>query len=139
VIRTILLAVDDSRAAFRAADLAVDLAAALRARVVAVSVLDGALPDAPRPPDASHAVVGVQNHVRRLARQAGIELEVRTVQGHVADQLLQQVRTVRADLVVIGRVDRPGVRLAPVRRTAEQVLEFSEVPVLVVPSGRAKG
>jgi len=33
-------------------------------------------------------------------------------------------------------VDRPGVRIAHVGRTAEQVLEFSEVPVLVVPASR---
>ncbi|MFZ0158370.1 MAG: universal stress protein, partial [Kineosporiaceae bacterium] len=56
------------------------------------------------------------------------------VHGHVADALLDQARELAADLVVVGRVDRPGVRLTHVGRTAEQVLEFCAVPVMVVPA-----
>lgn len=146
MIRTIMVAVDDSSAAFRAAGVAVDLAAALGARLVAVSVVDGAQAEEPalrgrswgsgdRPGDQLAAMAGVQRHVRALARRAAVELEVRTVRGHVADELLEQARLLEADLVVVGRVDRPGVRLTHVGRTAEQVLEFSTVPVMVVPAG----
>jgi len=148
MIRTILVAVDDSTAAFRAAATAVDLAAALGARLVAVSVVDGADVRAPVGPaarvgpTADDAAAGlatasaVQRHVRRLAERAGVEVDLRTVHGRVAEEVLDQARGVGADLVVVGRVDRPGVRIAHVGRTAEQVLEFSEVPVLVVPASR---
>jgi nucleotide-binding universal stress UspA family protein len=142
MIKEILVAVDDSSAAFRAAAVAVDLAAALRAHLVAVSVVDGAAAEEPRLTggvgiiDELEAVRGVQSHVRALAARAGVPLEIRTVRGRVADQLLEAARHVGADLVVVGRVDRPGLRLTHVGRTAEQVLEFCEVPVLVVPASR---
>jgi nucleotide-binding universal stress UspA family protein len=148
-MRTIMVAVDDSSAAFRAAAVAVDLAAALGARLVAVSVVDGVRAEEPvlsgrHPPIPDQvssqlsAVRAVQRHVRGLAGRAGVDLDVRTVHGHVADSLLDQARHLAADLVVVGRVDRPGVRLAHVGRTAEQVLEFCDVPVLVVPALRAR-
>ncbi len=140
MIKEILVAVDDSSAAFRAAGVAVELAAALRARLIAVSVVDGVAAEEPwlrpaaGPVDELTAVRGAQSHVRGLADRADVPLEVRTVRGQVADQLLEAARDVGADLVVVGRVDRPGVRLTHVGRTAEQVLEFCEVPVLVVPA-----
>lgn len=147
MIQTILVAMDDSRAAFRAAGVAVELAERLGARLVAVSVADGALVDEPLPGRYAagtgglaaaqvDAVRAAQNHVRTLAERAGVDVDLRLVHGHVADALLDQARGTHAGLIVIGRVDRPGVRLTHVGRTAEQVLEFSEVPVLVVPAPR---
>lgn len=147
MIRTIMVAVDDSSAAFRAAEVAVDLALALGARLVAVSVVDGVAAEEPvlsvvwsSSPNHDRAqltaVSAVQRHVRGLAVRAGIRVDVCTVHGRVADELLEQARHLRADLVVVGRADRPGVRLTHVGRTAEQVLEFCDVPVLVVPALR---
>ncbi len=142
MIDAILVAVDDSSAAFRAAGVAVELAASLRARLVAVSVVDGLRAEEPllvgpdSPGDELTAARAAQAHVRTLAARAGIAVEVRTVRGRVADQLLDQARLLHVDLMVVGRVDRPGLRLAHVGRTAEQVLEFCEVPVLVVPAPR---
>jgi nucleotide-binding universal stress UspA family protein len=147
MIQTILVAVDDSGAAFRAAGVAVELAQRLGARLVAVSVADGALADRPwggrslagaeAPLEAQMAAVrAAQKHMHALAERAGVDVELRLVRGHVADALLDQARGTHAGLIVIGRVDRPGVRLTHVGRTAEQVLEFSEIPVLVVPAPR---
>lgn len=142
MIERILVAVDDSSAAFRAAAVAVDLAASLRARLVAASVVDGVRAEDPTltgsgsVADQLEAVRAAQAHVRNLATRAGVTLEVRTLHGRVADELLRAARHVDADLVVVGRVDRPGVRLTHVGRTAEQVLEFCDVPVLVVPNPR---
>lgn len=147
MIRTILIAVDDSAAAFHAADVAVELAASLAARLVAVSVVDGVLTrsvggaDAVRtgralPEDTRREARAAQQHVRRLAERAGVQVDLVTEHGPVADQILAQARRTGADLLVVGRVDRPGVRLPHVGRTAEQVLEFSTVPVMVVPLTR---
>jgi nucleotide-binding universal stress UspA family protein len=74
--------------------------------------------------------------VRSLADRAGVELDARMVRGRVVDGLLEQSRSVKADVVVVGRVDRPGVRLVHLGRTAEQILEFCDVPVVVVPIQR---
>lgn len=142
MIEKIVVAVDDSSAAFRAAAVAVDLAASLQARLVAVSVVDGVRAEDPHlvpsgsVVDQLEAIRAAQTHVRSLAARAGVALELRILHGRVADELLGAARHEAADLVVVGRVDRPGLRLAHVGRTAEQVLEFCEVPVLVVPNPR---
>jgi nucleotide-binding universal stress UspA family protein len=142
VIDTILLGLDDSPGAFRAAAVAVELAAALSARLVGVSVLDGALTREPppawsaSPPDGAaefRAVHAAQRHLREVAARHGLDVDLRTAHGHVADRLLELVRRERADLLVVGRADQPGLRIPRLGRTAEQVLEFSDVPVLVVP------
>lgn len=146
-MRTIMVAVDDSPAAFRAATVAVDLARRLSARLVAVTVVDGQLAGEPVPgrlrSPAEHpagqlaarrqAAQAAQQHVRVQASQLGVQIELRTTQGHVADALLEQAREISADLVVIGRAESARVHLGHVGHTAEQVLEFSTVPVLVVP------
>ncbi len=145
MIRTIVLGVDDSAAAFHAAAVAVELAAALGAALVAVSVVDGLTEDLAMPPvpdtapsAEDRAVRAAQRHVRALAERAGLAIDTRTLHGQVADRLLTVARECGADLVVVGRQDRPGVRLTHVGRTAEQVLEFSAVPVLVVPMPRPR-
>ncbi len=144
MIEKILVAVDDSSAAFKAAAVAVDLAASLKSRLVAVSVVDGPHLEDPHlaapgiTVDQFEAVRAVQSHVRSLASRAGVGVEVRTLHGRVADELLKAARQLGADLVVVGRVDRPGLRVTHVGRTAEQVLEFCDVPVLVVPAPRAR-
>jgi nucleotide-binding universal stress UspA family protein len=148
MIETILVALDDSPASFHAAAQAAELAAKLQARLVAVSVLDGRPFDGPatshtdleRGEAAAESVqlAGVraaQRHLGSVASAVGVEVEIRVTHGHVADSLLDQVGLVDADLIVVGRQHRPGVRLSPHR--AEQILEFSEVPVLVVPATRA--
>jgi nucleotide-binding universal stress UspA family protein len=140
MIATIMVAVDDSQAAFRAAELAIELAGRLDARLVAVSVLDELdagtrTPIHPRPGESAD-LRAAQRHVRDAAAGTGVAVELCTVHGHVADALLDEARRVGAELMVIGRVDRPGVQITRVGRTAEQVLEFSEIPVLVVPAGR---
>lgn len=148
MIDTIMVAVDDSRAAFRAAEVAVELAGRLGASLVAVSVIDGLLAGEPvpgRPVPAVESTRGseagrragaraAQRHVARLAAAAGVGIELRLTPGHVADSLLDQARLVGAALIVIGRVERPGVRLTRGGHTADQLLEFSEIPVLVVPA-----
>lgn len=122
-MQTILVEINGSGVAARAASIAADLAAALGARLIAVSVFDGV----PANADAVHAV---QRRVQSLGRGLGIDVDVRTVHGDASDELLQQVRAVAPDLVVVaGNAERPGA----IGVTAEQVLATCHVPVLVVP------
>ena len=48
---------------------------------------------------------------------------------------LEQSRTWPADLIVLGRSDRPGPGEPYVGAETRRVLEFADRPVLVVPGG----
>ncbi|HET8683969.1 MAG TPA: universal stress protein, partial [Micromonosporaceae bacterium] len=69
-----------------------------------------------------------------LADRAGVPVETVQVDGEPAARVLAQARAWRADLVVLGRSDRPGVGEPYVGGHTRHVLEFAEQPVLVVPS-----
>jgi nucleotide-binding universal stress UspA family protein len=119
----ILVAVDDSAPSLAAAEYAIDLVRTHPA------VLRFAM--AVEPGRDAQAVL---NHVRTLATNAGVESTTGTCNGAPPfDALLAEARRWNADLIVMGRSDmrRPGRRY--VGSQTEHVLEFTEVPVLVVP------
>jgi nucleotide-binding universal stress UspA family protein len=137
----VLVAVEDSAAAFAAARAAVDLVAALGGTLVAVNV------DADRRTErlsASGVVADVAHrrasaglaaleHVARLGRGAGVAVSTMQRGGAVADTILAEARRCGAAVVVIARANRRGVGLPYIGAQAQQVLEFADVPVLVVP------
>lgn len=119
----ILVAVDDSAPSLAAArfaiDLCVDRPAALR---FATAVEPGRDAEA------------VLRHVRTLAADVGVDSTTTACNGAPAfDALLAEARRWDADLIVMGRSDmrRPGRPY--VGTQTEHVLEFTEIPVLVVP------
>jgi len=141
-IRKILVAVNDSPAAFRAAAAATRLCRALGAGLVAVGVVtDGAraerlgrvstLPDA----QARQAMTAsaALRHVQSVAAGAGVEVSTRCLSGRPAEQVLAEARRCSADLIVIGRADRHGAGMPYIGTDAQRILEFAAVPVLVVP------
>ena len=120
-----------------------ELAAALRARLVAVSVVDGLRAEEPllagpgSPGDQLAAVRAVQTHVRTLAGRAGVGAGG----AHGPRPSGRRAAATRPASCTptswwSAGSTGPGVRLTHVGRTAEQVLEFCEVPVLVVPASR---
>jgi len=120
---TILLVVNESSVAVRAATIAADLAAGMGARLVAVSVVDGV-----RSP--ADAVRALQRRAQSLGRELGVHVDVVTLHGDGDDELVQHAAAVGADLVVIGgTAERPG----SFGRTAERILAAGRAPVLVVP------
>ena len=122
-MQTILVAVNESGAAVRAATTAADLAAALGARLVAVAVADAV-------PAHAEAIRAVQRRVESLGRELGIDVAVRTLLEGDDDALVEQAKAVSADLVVVvGAAERPGA----MGEAAERVLLTGRVPVLVVP------
>jgi nucleotide-binding universal stress UspA family protein len=127
-VKRILVAVDDSPPAIAAATNAIELAVALDAQLHFVAVAE-----ADR--DSSTAL----RHVERLAEQAGLEPVSTTADGgHPFEVLLRLADEWHADLVVMGCSDkrRPGVPY--VGSQTEHLLEFTHIPVLVVPHRTAR-
>jgi nucleotide-binding universal stress UspA family protein len=127
-MQTILVSVDRSGVADRAATVAADLAAAFGARLVAVSVTDGAASQGG--PLQDGAIPAVQRRLRSLGRELGIDVDVRSSHGRAGDELVRHIREVAADLVVIAAPESPEGSVGSV---VEQVLSACGVPVLVVP------
>lgn len=146
MITRILLATDDSPAGLAAARRAMDLAAVCHADVRAVTVLiDGPL-------DTELAAIGrrresleslrarrgggqtaLLRHVVDLGRDAGLVPETAALTGEPAASILDEARAYGPDVIVIGRSDRRTAGSPYVGTEVRQVLEFAEVPVLVVP------
>jgi nucleotide-binding universal stress UspA family protein len=134
--------VDDSAAALHAARVAIDLAAAAGARLTLVTVvedhvLDARL-DAAAIPDVAgrraRGAVAMVSRVATMADRQGVTAETEVLSGHGAEQVLAAVGRCGADLIVVAREPRlpAGSRTPSVN--VEHLLEFADVPVLVVPS-----
>lgn len=145
MITRVLLAVDDSPPALAAARTAVGLAAALRARLRAVTVLaDGVLSrriaglsgEREAAVRRELASASVLRHVAGLAGRSGVPVDSVIAEGEPAASILEHAGTWQADVIVLGRSDREGFGSHLGSQTL-QVLEFAEVPVLVVPAGSA--
>jgi nucleotide-binding universal stress UspA family protein len=148
MIERILLGVDDSPASLAAARAAVRLSASCHAALRVVHVLtDGALDElvtavsreaGPGGPGAlanrrARAGTAVLDHVADLAARAGVDAQTCQLAGEPADVLLAEVEEWAADILVLGRGDRPADRRPAVGPQARRVLEFASRPVLVVP------
>lgn len=140
-VQRILVAVDDSPTALAAARIAVDMAARSGGCIRFVNVVvDGdlvrALTTMQRDGDLEErrttAAASLLRHVCAQAESAGVRADAVSLEGEPAPHLLAQARQWGADLIVVGRSDaRPGRPY--VGTVARHVLEFSDLPVLVVP------
>ncbi len=142
-IQRILVAVADSPSGLAATRSAVAFAAGLRAELRAVHVLaDGelvaALAGAGGRNDLTRrrgtAAVAVLRHVADLAQQAGVPVTTNQLLGDVARCVLEEAEQWHADLIVVGRTTRRGAGQPFVGPEVQEILEFGERPVLVVPA-----
>ena len=140
----ILVAVDDSPASLAAVHVAVALArlsgGVLRfVHVIADGQLVRGLARLGRGEELdvtrSGASTSLLRHVEAEAHRAGVAAETVSLAGETAGLLLAQAQTWDADLVVMGRSDVSGAGRPYVGAVTREVLEFSEVPVLVVRAG----
>ncbi|MCA1783346.1 MAG: universal stress protein [Dermatophilaceae bacterium] len=138
---TIVVAVSDSPAAFTAAEAAIELARQLGASVRFVTVLHEGRPDTRLKEFNAHAPRRgvdadiVLKHVAALGEAAGVAVTGVQRRGRVAAEILAEARAVNASMIVMARVDRPGHAIPTIGSHTMRVLEFSSIPVLVVPSG----
>jgi nucleotide-binding universal stress UspA family protein len=138
----VLVAVDDSPAALNALVVALDAASEWGSTVRVVTVTEetdlgrrlGA-PDSVSEVDHRMADSGrhLLDHVTRLAEQRHLEIESERLSGEPFRAILHDARSWQAGLIVMGRSDRAGPASPYLGSEVEHVLEFSEIPVLVVP------
>jgi nucleotide-binding universal stress UspA family protein len=141
-IQRVLVAVDDSPAALRAALVALDLAAGWHASVLLVNVsadhVLGRLLDTTTPANGVTDRVeesgrAILRHVTEIAEPLGVAVDAVQLAGEPFREILEQAQSWKAELIVMGLSDRRGPSSPYVGSVAAHVLEFSECPVLVVP------
>ncbi len=128
MITRILVAVDDSAPALAAATFAVELARTLPAELHVVTVVE---PE--RDPDV------ILGHVSAMGTRAGVTTTVASVDDgkHPFEALLSAAAGCDADLIVMGRSDKRTTGRPYVGSQTEHLLEFTELPVIVVPEARS--
>jgi nucleotide-binding universal stress UspA family protein len=82
-----------------------------------------------------HAAAAVLAHVGELARRAGVQVETSRLEGSPARRILDEAQAWAADLTVIARSQQRHRAGDPyVGSETAHVLEFTEQPVLVIPT-----
>ena len=136
----ILLAVNDSPAGVAAARTAIRFAHECHGQVLAVHVVASASrPDSRRPaakPDTAseqgpRALLG---YITNLAGQSDVPIETTMLPGRPAEVILDQAAVWGADIIVLGRSGVRHVGQPFVGSQVLHVIEFTDIPVLVVPA-----
>jgi len=137
VYRRILLPVDGSDVAQRAAVVGLKMARLFNAQATAISVVDlaslanrtqGFLPDMYAYMDQTAEAALEQ--VRVEGKAHGVEVRTLFVRGSPAQDIIEE--SSHHDLVVMGTRGRSGVQHAVLGSVAEKVVRFASCPVLVV-------
>lgn len=140
-----LVAIDDSRESLAAARTAGRWALETAAQVRLLAVLED-----DHVGEAVEAAAGPRSHERRAEavdhllafvagelHRAGLPEAAVTTRRDVGDpfqQILDEARAWPADLIVMAVSDRRGLRSNYVGSVTQQVIEFADCPVLVVPA-----
>jgi nucleotide-binding universal stress UspA family protein len=139
----ILLAVTDSPAGLAAARAAIHFAKQSGGQVRAVHVLGEPGVEHRRPRGAPRVepdhqptsdTASVLGYVTGLGQRAGVPVEALTLHGQPARAILDQASAWQADVIVLGRSGVRHVGQPFVGSQVLHVLEFAEVPVVVVPA-----
>jgi nucleotide-binding universal stress UspA family protein len=135
--RRILVCSDGSRASLEAARAAVDLAAGWKSEVRAVYVMETADSGRTDPETIERMREGgraVLNRIARMGDARSVKVGQGLLEGVPFEAILNDARGWKADLIVMGRTGRTGPGRALLGSEAERVLEFTERPVLIVPT-----
>ncbi len=75
---------------------------------------------------------GVLEDMQRQASQESVSSEILIKEGVPHEIILREAAAWGADLIVMGKLGRRGVAKILLGSVAERVIEFSDIPVLVV-------
>jgi nucleotide-binding universal stress UspA family protein len=142
VFRHILVPTDGSRPSIAAGRLAIQLAAALRAQVTFVYVVDTAVVDELTKTSGKLAQQVRQelertgerylDHLCREAERAGLSSNRLIQHGTPYGEIERLAREKAIDLIVIGQVGHRGPRRILIGSVTERVIEYAPCAVLVV-------
>jgi nucleotide-binding universal stress UspA family protein len=120
----VVVAVDDSAPALAAAAAAIELAQLQPTELTFVTVAQSGLDTTP-----------ILTHVLHLAAQAGVTaVGISSDDGPAFEAVLAEAHRAPADLIVIGRSDKQRPGAPHVGSQTGHLIEFTDVPVLVVPT-----
>jgi nucleotide-binding universal stress UspA family protein len=133
----ILVAFDASPHAEHALDVALSMAADMKAKLFVLAVI--------RPPEVAesaefNAVLdeGRERYessfvpIRERAKQKGIDLETDVVVGHPAEQVLHRADAIQASLIVMGKRSHTILHRWMLGSNSERVLKYAHCPVMIV-------
>ena len=144
LLQRVVCAVDGSETSLRAADTAIALAAASKAELVFVHVLDDELiRDVANvmEDDGIEARQRLQRgaeellrHVVELAAREEVAAQSRLATGDPPHAIDEAARELGADVIVVGKVGRRGVRKWLIGSVTRRLVESTHIPVLVIAS-----
>lgn len=142
LFKKILVPVDGSRYSLDAARLAAKIAKFHGSELKLFHVLDVLMVDQLKRllkqtrgsirEELKHQAHGFLNDMEREISRHKINLEVLIEEGIPHEAILKEASSWGADLVVLGKLGRRGISHIVLGSVTERVIEFSEVPVLVV-------
>lgn len=134
----LLVCVDGSRASLEAARLAVDLARRWHSQVRAVYIVEAKELDGSADPNTLKRLResgrAILSRIAGIGTANGVHVEQAVFEGIPFEVILDDARRWRADVIIMGRTGRTGPGRALLGSEAERVLEFSDRPVLIVPT-----
>jgi len=143
--QNILVPIDGSQTSLAVVDKAVELAKAFNSKITVVQVmtLDPYIAaeyiTAAQTNDlierARTAILQNLEDAKKRFEQAGVQVETQLLEGQVVNtEIIRAVKTLGADLIIIGSHGRTGFKKFFLGSVAQSILGQAEVPVLVIRS-----
>ncbi len=138
MFKRIMVAHDGSEGGFKAFTLACALAKRDRCALHMVSVEE--LPDVPASLDEvieikeaeDHKFHAVLERAKKIAKTKGVRLKPEVLAGHPVTTIVNRVKTLKADLLVVGFMGHSALYERIIGGTADRLVRLSPCPVLVV-------
>lgn len=143
----ILIATDGSKHSLAAAKLGIGLAKLCGGKVTAVHIVDTSKMIIPIDEISLDVDVELINAIKNrlynegstalqqvedLAKEAGVPIEKKIIEGYPADAILKLAEEASANIIVIGSIGKTGIEKFLVGSVTEKVVRNSRVPVLIV-------
>jgi nucleotide-binding universal stress UspA family protein len=137
VFTLIVIANDGSEGGFKALALGCDLAKRYGAALHMISVEE--LPDFPASIDEIVEIKDAENHKyhdvlersRAIAAASGVALVTEVVAGHAVASVVERVKALKADLLVVGFMGHSALYERIIGGTTDRLVRLAPCPVLV--------
>ena len=138
MFKHIVVANDGSEGGFKALALACDLAKHHRSKLHMISVEE--IPDFPASIDEIVETKDAENHkfhavlqkARAVAKAKGVEIDAEVVAGHPVTSIVERVKAIKADLLVVGFMGHSALYERIIGSTADRLVRLAACPTLVV-------